>query len=62
MPGCHTPLVAGQVLCFPGGALGCELLCGGGVQSLQLRDPMDCSTSGFPVRHHVLEPAQTHVR
>ena len=23
--------------------------------------PMDCSTSGFPVRHQLLEPAQTHV-
>ena len=22
---------------------------------------MDCSTSGFPVRHQLLEPAQTHV-
>ena len=26
-----------------------------------LCDPMDCSTSGFPVLHHLLEPAQTHV-
>ena len=26
-----------------------------------LCDPMDCSTSGFPVRHQLLEPAQTHV-
>ena len=24
-------------------------------------DPMDCSTSGFPVLHHFLELAQTHV-
>ena len=23
--------------------------------------PMDCSTPGFPVHHHLLEPAQTHV-
>ena len=28
---------------------------------LTLRDPMDCSTSGFPVLHHLLEFAQTHV-
>ena len=24
-------------------------------------DPMDCSTLGFPVLHHLPEPAQTHV-
>ena len=28
---------------------------------LNLCDPMDCSTSGFPVNHHLLELAQTHV-
>ena len=27
-----------------------------------LCDPMDCSTPGFPVHHHLLELAQTHVR
>ena len=27
--------------------------------SLTLCDPMDCSTSGFPVYHQLLEPAQT---
>ena len=27
-----------------------------------LRDPMDCSTPGFPVHHHLLELAQTRVR
>ena len=26
-----------------------------------LCDPMDCSTSGFPVHHHLPELAQTHV-
>ena len=34
------------------------------VQSLscvQLCDPMDCSTPGFPVLHHLRELAQTHV-
>ena len=30
----------------------CPILC----------DPMDCSTPGFPVRHHLPELAQTHVR
>ena len=28
---------------------------------LTLCDPMDCSTPGFPVHHHLLELAQTHV-
>ena len=28
---------------------------------LTFRDPMDCSTSGFPVLHHLLELAQTHI-
>ena len=28
---------------------------------LPLCDPMDCSMPGFPVLHHLLEPAQTHV-
>ena len=27
-----------------------------------LCNPMDCSTSGFPVLHHLVEFAQTHVR
>ena len=34
------------------------------VQSLshvQLCDPMDSSTPGFPVHHHLLKLAQTHV-
>ena len=26
-----------------------------------LCDPMNCSTSGFPVHHQLPEPAQTHV-
>ena len=26
-----------------------------------LCDPVDCSTPGFPVLHHLLQPAQTHV-
>ena len=28
---------------------------------LTLCDPMDCSTSDFPVHHQLLEPTQTHV-
>ena len=28
---------------------------------LTLCDPMDCSTSGFPVLHHLPEFTQTHV-
>ena len=28
---------------------------------LTLWDPMDCSMPGFPVRHQLLELAQTHV-
>ena len=49
--------------------LGIELITAQGiphslVQSLscvQLCDPMDCSTPGLPVHHHLLELAQTHV-
>ena len=29
---------------------------------LTLCDPMDCNMPGFPVLHHLLELAQTHVR
>ena len=28
---------------------------------VRLCNPMDCSTSEFPVLHHLLELAQTHV-
>ena len=36
--------------------------CCSAVQSyLTLRDSMDCSTPGFPILHHLLELAQTHV-
>ena len=34
------------------------------VQSLnrvQLWDPVDCSTSGFPIHHQLPEPTQTHI-
>ena len=42
-----------------------KMLEGGGVVVVQslgrptLCDPMDCSTPGFPVLHHLLELAQT---
>ena len=26
-----------------------------------LCDPMDCSTPGFPIHHHLLEPTQIHM-
>ena len=43
-----------------------RLLCGGGGCSVAqlcptLWDPMDCSTPGFPVLHHLPALAQTHV-
>ena len=51
--------------------LSADWLCVGDMQSfvcgsvtpscLTLCDPMDCSTPGFPVLHHLLELAQTHV-
>ena len=31
------------------------------LSSVQLCDPMDCSTPGFPVLHHLPEFAQTHI-
>ena len=38
-----------------------KLLFSCSVMLLSLCDPMDCSTPGFPVLHHLLELAQTHV-
>ena len=35
--------------------------CSGAQWCLTLRNPMDCSTPGFPVLHHLPELAQTHV-
>ena len=31
------------------------------LRCVQLCDPMDCSTPGFPVLHYLLEFAQIHV-
>ena len=28
---------------------------------VQLWDPVDCSTSGFPIHHQLPEPTQTHI-
>ena len=38
-----------------------EVSCSVAQSCLTLCDPMDCSTPGFPVFHHFLELAQTHV-
>ena len=35
--------------------------CSAAQPCLTLGDPRDCSTPGFPVLHHLLELAQTHV-
>ena len=37
------------------------LFCSGVQSCPTLLEPMDCSMSGFPVHHHLLELAQTHV-
>ena len=39
----------------------CDILCFVDQLCLTLCDPMDCSMPGFPVLHHLLEHAQTHV-
>ena len=39
----------------------CCCCCSVAKLGLTLGDPMDCSTSGFPVLHYLLEFAQTHV-
>ena len=36
-------------------------LCCCSLSCVWLCDPMDCSTSGLPIPHHLLELAQTHV-
>ena len=40
---------------------GCCCCCSVAKLCPTLCDPMDCSTPGFPVLHHLLEIAQTHV-
>ena len=39
----------------------CLYCCSVAQLCLTLYDPMDCSTLGFPVLHHLPEPAETHV-
>ena len=39
----------------------CHCCCSVAQWCLTLCDPMDCSTPGFPVLHHLPELAQTHV-
>ena len=46
----HYPLLLGSVQ-FSSVTQSCPTLC----------DPMDCSTPGFPLLHHLPELAQTHV-
>ena len=41
--------------------LSVHLCCFQSLSHVQLCDPMDCSTPGFPVLHHLLDFAQTHV-
>ena len=51
-------------ICLAVLGLSCILVCFCSVVAkscLTLCDPMDCSTPGFPVRHHLLEPATTYV-
>ena len=45
------PVFMGQKYCCCSVAQSCLILC----------DPMDCSTPGFPVLHHLLELAQIHI-
>ena len=50
----YSPFLSGiwgEGCCCYSGAQACLTLC----------DPMDCSTLGFPVLHHLLELSQTHV-
>ena len=44
-----------------GDELSIWLCCSVAQSCLTLCDPMDCSTPGFPVLHHLLELTQTHV-
>ena len=44
------------------GLLTWRCFCSIGKSCLSLCHPMDCSTPGFPVLHHLPELAQTHVR
>ena len=39
----------------------CYCCCSVAKSCLTLRDPMDCSTTGFPVPYHLLEFAQVHI-
>ena len=59
-PASLTPPALAGVF-FTTGATWIVLYCSVAQSCLTLCDPMDCSTSGFPVLHHLLELAQTHV-
>ena len=45
----------------PGKCLRHPFCCSVAQLCLTLCDPMDCSTPGFPVFHHLLEFVQTHI-
>ena len=54
----------GGSVCVWGGQEVCAMLCcccSVAQLCLTLCDPLDCSTSGFPVLHHLPEFAQTNV-
>ena len=46
---------------YSGVGLGSFCCCSVAQSCPALCDPMDCSTPGFPVLHHLPEFAQTHV-
>ena len=59
-PGKRAPLA--EPSCHLGQHSGSSVQCSSVAQSCPtLSDPMDCSTPGFPVHHHLPELAQTHV-
>jgi len=58
-PGLHSPLCFRSALAFHSIKFSC--CCSVAQSCLTLFDPMDCSTPGFPVLHHLLELAQIHV-
>ena len=47
----YKMIISKNIYCWSSGAQLCPALC----------DPTDCRTPGFPVLHHLLELAQTHV-
>ena len=48
-------------MCIPLGMLIYVFCCSVTLLCPTLYDPMDCNTPDFPVLHHLMELAQTHV-